>query len=101
AYHLYKGGNDYVSLGQLNGRAMPVFHLNDYPAEPPRATIADKDRVFPGVGVCPFNVLLPTLDAIGFDGIMSLELFNQDYIHDMTPLELAKTGLRQMQGLFA
>ena len=101
AYHLYKGGNDYVSLGQLNGRAMPVFHLNDYPAEPPRATIADKDRVFPGVGVCPFNVLLPTLDAIGFDGVLSLELFNQDYIRDMTPLELAKTGLRQMQGLFA
>jgi 2-keto-myo-inositol isomerase len=101
AYHLYKGGNDYVSLGQLNGRAMPVFHLNDYPAEPPRETIADKDRVFPGDGICPFDVLLPTLDAIGFDGVLSLELFNQDYVRNYTPLELAKTGLEKMRGLFA
>ena len=101
AYHLYKGGNDYVSLGQLNGRSMPVFHLNDYPAEPPRETIADKDRVFPGDGICPFDVLLPTLDAIGFDGALSLELFNQDYIRTMTPLELAKTGLEKTHRLFA
>ena len=101
AYHLYKGGNDYVSLGQLNGHAMPVFHLNDYPAEPPRETIADRDRVFPGDGVCPFDVLLPTLNAIGFDGVMSLELFNQNYIRNMKPLELAKTGLEKMRTIFA
>ena len=100
AYHLYKGGNDYVSLVQLNGRAMPVFHLNDYPAVPPRETIADKDRVFPGDGICPFDVLLPTLDAIGFDGVFSLELFNQDYVKSYTPLELAKTGLEKMRACF-
>ena len=101
AYHLYKGGNDYVSLGMLNGRAMPVFHLNDYPAEPPREVIADKDRVFPGDGICPFDVLLPVLDAVGFDGVFSLELFNQDYVRDYAPLELAKTGLEKMRAMLA
>ena len=101
AYHLYKGGNDFVSLGQLNGRAMPVFHLNDYPAVPPRETIADKDRVFPGDGICPFDVLLPTLDAIGFEGVFSLELFNQDYVKTYTPPELAKIGLEKMRAVFS
>jgi len=101
AYHHYKGGNDYVSIGLLNGRAMPVFHINDYPADPPRVTIADKDRVFPGDGVCPFDVLLPVLDAIGFDGVFSLELFNQEYVRNFTPLELAKTGLEKTRGIFA
>ena len=100
-YHHYKGGNDYISIGLLNGRAMPVFHVNDYPADPPRETIADKDRVFPGDGVCPFDVLIPVLDAIGFDGVLSLELFNQDYVRSFTPLELAKTGLEKMRRVFA
>ncbi len=100
AYHLYKGGNDYVAIGQLNGRSMHVFHLNDYPADPPRETIADKDRVFPGDGVCPFDVLLPTLDAIGYDGVFSLELFNQDYVKNNTPLELARKGLEKMRAVF-
>lgn len=100
AYHLYKGGNDYVSLMQLNGRSMKVFHLNDYPADPPRERIADKDRVFPGNGICPFDVLLPTLDAIGFEGAFSLELFNRKYQQDYSPLELAKIGLEKMQGIF-
>ena len=101
AYHLYKGGNDYISLKQLNGRAMRVFHLNDYPADPPRETIADKDRVFPGDGVCPFDVLLPTLDEIGFEGVFSLELFNRGYQEKYKPIELAKIGLEKMQAIFA
>lgn len=100
AYHLYKGGNDYISLKQLNGRAMRVFHLNDYPAAPPRETIADKDRVFPGDGVCPFDVLLPTLDEIGFEGVFSLELFNREYQQRYSPLELAKMGLEKMRAIF-
>jgi len=100
AYHHYKGGNSYVGIGLLNGRAMPVFHINDYPADPPRETIADKDRVFPGDGICPFDVLLPALDAAGFDGVFSLELFNQDYVRNFKPLELAKIGLEKMRAIF-
>ena len=34
-YHLYKGGSDFAGLKLLNGAAMHVFHMNDYPAEPP------------------------------------------------------------------
>src|SRR5690606_11543576 len=56
-YHLYKGGSGFEGLRHLRGASIPVFHLNDYPADPPRETIGDADRVFPGDGVAPLGEL--------------------------------------------
>jgi sugar phosphate isomerase/epimerase len=96
AYHLYKGGNDFLGLKQLNGAAMHVFHLNDYPADPPRETIDDSYRVYPGDGVCPLGDVLRTLHATGFRGMLSLELFNRE-LWKQDPLEVARTGLAKMK----
>ncbi|RUL88639.1 sugar phosphate isomerase/epimerase family protein [Tautonia sociabilis] len=95
-YHLYKGGNRLAGLRHLNGASIQVFHLNDYPADPPRETITDADRVFPGDGVAPLGELMTILDAIGFDGTFSLELFNRDY-WSRDPLAVAREGLRKMK----
>lgn len=95
AYHLYRGGNSFDSLNLLNGRALPVFHLNDYPSDPVD-NLTDKDRVFPGDGVCPTTDLLRRLRSIGFDGYLSLELFNPGYQERMEPLTLAKVGYEKM-----
>ena len=35
-FHLYKGGSEFAGLRLLSGNAIQVFHINDYPAEPPR-----------------------------------------------------------------
>jgi sugar phosphate isomerase/epimerase len=35
-FHIYKGGSDFTGLKQLSAHAIQVFHLNDYPADPPR-----------------------------------------------------------------
>ncbi len=40
-FHIYKGGSSFVGLGYLPGSAMHVFHMNDYPAKPPRAELND------------------------------------------------------------
>jgi len=77
-YHLYKGGSDYTGLNLVNGSAIKVFHVNDYPRLP-RESIDDSDRVYPGDGVAPLCDILKTLQAIGFDGHLSVELFNKDY----------------------
>ena len=47
-YHIYKGGNDFASLGMIEASRMHCFHMNDYPNDPPLAEIADKHRVFSG-----------------------------------------------------
>jgi sugar phosphate isomerase/epimerase len=99
AFHLYKGGNSFESLRQINGASLHVFHLNDYPADPPRETIADQDRVYPGDGVCPLNHVLEILYRAGFREALSLELFNRSYWDTAKPLDVARTGLAKMKAV--
>lgn len=77
-YHLYRGGNSFDSLRLINGKILPVFHINDYPELPPRTELRDSDQVFPGDGICPFNKVLPLLYDSGFRGGLSVELLIRD-----------------------
>ena len=95
-YHLYRGGSDFGGIRLLGAEAIKVFHMNDYPAAPPRATITDADRVFPGDGVAPLGPLFRDLRAIGFRGVLSLELFNKDY-WKLDPRTVARTGIEKMR----
>lgn len=96
AYHIYKGGSDFNGLKMIDGRAIQVFHLNDYPAEPPRETIADRDRVMPGDGIAPLSQILKDLSDKGTQTVLSLELFSQAYWRQ-DPLEVAREGLARMK----
>ncbi len=78
-FHLYKGGSGFSGLHLLAGTAVHLFHINDYPATPPREEIRDGARVFPGDGVAPLAHILKTLATVGFRGFLSLELFNAEY----------------------
>lgn len=95
-YHLYKGGSDFSGLQMLSGQTIEIFHMNDYQANPPRDTIADKDRIYPGDGIAPLDQILQMLAAGGTPKILSLELFNPEY-WKQDPLEVAKTGLSKMK----
>jgi sugar phosphate isomerase/epimerase len=95
-YHLHKGGSSFHSLKLLAGAEVQVFHMNDYPAEPPRAEIKDADRVHCGDGVAPLREILRTMFANGFAGTLSLELFNPNY-YQQDAAEVLKTGLQKMK----
>jgi sugar phosphate isomerase/epimerase len=97
-YHLYKGGSSLQGLALLAGAAIHVFHMNDYPASPPRATITDADRVYPGDGIAPLGDLMRILHAIGFRGFFSLELFNREY-WKLDARTVARTGLEKMRAI--
>jgi 2-keto-myo-inositol isomerase len=96
-YHLYKGGSMFHDLGLLSGKKIHVFHMNDYP-DIPREKINDADRVYPGDGIAPIASILNTVFASGFDGVLSLELFNREY-WKMDPLENATIGLKKMKAV--
>lgn len=100
AYHLYKGGSDFAGLRLLSGQSMHVFHVNDYPATPDRASISDAHRVYPGDGVAPLTQVCQDLHENGFRGVLSLELFNPDY-WKQDPLVVARTGLEKMRRVVA
>ncbi len=95
-FHIYKGGSDFHGLKTISARAIQVFHLNDYPADPPRDAARDSDRVFPGDGVAPLDQIIADLHANGSHAVLSLELFNPTY-WKQDPLSVAKTGLAKMK----
>jgi len=97
-YHLYKGGSPLMGLTFLNGAAMHNFHLNDYPADPPRDRITDADRVYPGDGVAPLTALFQDLRRIGYQGALSIELFNRAY-WQQDALTVARTGLQKLKAV--
>lgn len=99
-YHIYKGGSGFDGMHLLGGAGLHVFHVNDYPADPPRETISDADRVYPGDGIAPLGQLLRDLHAAGFRGTLSLELFNRSY-WQQDAFEVAKTGLEKMKAAVA
>ena len=95
-YHLYKGGSGFNGLKLLSSAAVHVFHLNDYPAQPPRETITDADRVYPGDGNAPLAQVFRELKAIGYNGVLSIELFNPAY-YAQDAFTVAKTALEKLR----
>lgn len=97
-YHIYKGGSDFAGLKAISAGALPVMHMNDYPADPPREKIADRDRVMPGDGIAPLPQILQYLRDNGNRAVLSLELFSQVY-WEKDPLEVASAGLAKMKAM--
>lgn len=92
-YHLYKGESDITDLADIKPTELGVFHINDYPEIAP-VSIADKDRVFPTDGIAPGREIIRQLKKSGWNGFVSLELFNPEY--DQLPVELViRTGLEK------
>jgi sugar phosphate isomerase/epimerase len=95
-YHLYKGGSGHDGLRLIDGAALPVMHMNDYPADPPRDKIKDEHRVFPGDGVAPIGSVLKQLASTGASTALSLELFNKEY-WKRDVAEVLRTGVEKMK----
>lgn len=97
-YHLFRGGSGFNGLKLVNGKAIEIIHMNDYPATKPVNEQTDADRVYPGDGVAPLKEVLQDLRAMGGTKVLSLELFNKTY-WAQDPLLVAKTGLQKMKAL--
>lgn len=97
-YHLYKGGSSLASLHLVGKPAIEIFHVNDYPANPPREIIADADRIYPGDGIAPIREILKQIKNPDRPVVLSLELFNKTYFAQ-DPLQVAKTGLAKVKAV--
>jgi 2-keto-myo-inositol isomerase len=90
-FHMYVGGSDVRSVSYLRGETIGIVHVNDYRADPPRATISDAERVFPGEGIAPSRELAALLHRAGYRGYLSLELFVDNY-GAASALDVARRG---------
>jgi sugar phosphate isomerase/epimerase len=93
-FHIYRGGGNFAALRLAGPETLGLFHLNDYPAGATR----DDERVYPGDGVAPLPQILADLRHAGFQGMLSLELFNPAY-YAQDADTVARTGLAKMRAL--
>ncbi len=100
AYHMYKGGSAPAALRLFGRSAVHCFHMNDYPAQPPRDAIKDSDRIWPGDGIAPLREILGALASIGGNIWLSLEVFNADY-WKLPADEACRIGLAKMRAVVA
>jgi 2-keto-myo-inositol isomerase len=98
-FHMYTGGSDVAGIGYLQGRAIGIVHVNDYPAQPGRAEVTDQERLFPGEGIAPSAELARLLHGSGYGGYLSLELFAPGY-GAAGALEVARRGLHAVRGTY-
>jgi sugar phosphate isomerase/epimerase len=97
-YHLFRGGSGFEGLKLVNGKAIEIIHINDYPGNKPVHEQNDSDRVYPGDGAAPLKQILTDLKLMGGIKVLSLELFNKSY-WSQDALTVAKTGLQKMRAL--
>lgn len=97
-YHLFRGGSGFNGLKLVNGKAIEIIHINDYPASKPAPEQTDADRVYPGDGAAPLKQILGDLHAMGGTKVLSLELFNRTYWEQDAQV-VASTGLQKVKTL--
>ncbi|KUK23968.1 MAG: Xylose isomerase domain-containing protein TIM barrel, partial [Thermotoga sp. 50_1627] len=72
----FSGDSRLEELEEIDARKIVVVHVNDLPKV---EDVKDSDRIMPGDGILPLRDFFETLEKIGYDGPVSVELFNQDY----------------------
>jgi 2-keto-myo-inositol isomerase len=99
-YHMYKGSGNFCGLEHLGPNKLGLVHVNDYPETPGRDTVTDADRVYPGDGLANWSELVVALKRVGYEGMLSLELFNESYWAKGS-VAVAKEGLEKLRSCVA
>jgi len=88
--HFYAGGSTLDSLKAVEPERLVVLHINDV-ENVAKPDITDGHRLYPGEGVIPLQDILAATHAIGWDGVLSVELFREEY-WQQDPLSVARTA---------
>jgi 2-keto-myo-inositol isomerase len=87
-FHFYAGVSKMEDLEQVRGADIAFLHINDA-LDRPREIWSDADRVLIGEGVLPVNEMMGIVRGSGYDGYVSLELFNRA-LWQQDPFEVAR-----------
>ncbi|HOJ89033.1 MAG TPA: sugar phosphate isomerase/epimerase [Pseudothermotoga sp.] len=76
--HLFAGGSTLKDVENTDPSTILIVHINDLPKIEKRQ-VQDSDRVMPTDGILPLSDFIKTLRKIGYSGVISVELFNEEY----------------------
>jgi 2-keto-myo-inositol isomerase len=87
-FHFHAGGSRLSSIPDVDPDRIFMVHVNDV-ERAPRRKMHDALRLHPGRGVIPLQPILRALDAIGYKGGISVEIFRPQYWRQ-SPLTVAR-----------
>lgn len=97
AFHFYISGGSLTTLRNIPGEKIWMVHLNDVKDSPTQG-LKDNDRLLPGEGIMDLGSMIKNLRATGYDGHVSVELFNEEYWRQ-NPHEVARKGMISLKKL--
>ena len=87
-FHFYAGNSTFEAIETLDPKKLFIFHIND--AENlSKENLTDAHRLYPGEGILPIREIKERFDKIGYDRMVSIEIFRPEY-WDSDPFEVAK-----------
>lgn len=87
-FHFYAGNSSFEAIEKMNPEKLFIFHIND--AENlSKEDLTDAHRLYPGEGILPIKEIKAKFDEIGYDKMVSIEIFRPEY-WNQDPFEVAK-----------
>lgn len=87
-FHFYAGNSTFEAIEKMKPEKLFIFHIND--AENlPKEQLTDAHRLYPGTGILPIREIKAKFDQIGYDGMVSIEIFRPEYWNE-DPFEVAR-----------
>lgn len=87
-FHFYAGNSTFQAIETLDPKKLFIFHINDA-EDLPRVELTDAHRLYPGLGILPIREIKEKLDEIGYDRMVSIEIFRPEY-WAQDPFEVAR-----------
>ena len=99
SFHTYNGGATLDDLREIPVERIGHYHIDDAAPDKPLGRQTDPDRVMIGEGPLDLAAEVELLRQKGYNGTVSLELFNK-HLWSQDPREVLKVGIERMRELF-
>ncbi len=87
-FHFFAGNSTFEAIDLMKPEKLFIFHIND--AENlPKEQLTDAHRLYPGTGILPIKEIKAHFDKIGYDKMVSIEIFRPEYWNE-DPYEVAR-----------
>lgn len=98
AFHSFNSGSTLDDLRVIPAKRISHYHIDDAARNKPPLKQTDPDRVMPGDGAIDLAAEIKVLRQIGYEGTVSLELFNRS-MWEQNPAEVLELGLDRLRAL--
>jgi len=100
SFHFYAGNSTFGAIDTMRPEKLFIFHINDS-EDLPKNQLTDAQRLYPGLGILPLREIKRHFDVIGWDRMVSIEIFRPEYWEQdpFVVARMAKSATEEVLGL--